>query len=401
MEKRTDNKGRILKTGESQRTDGRYAYKYIDAYGKPQFIYSWKLVATDRLPKGKRPCLSLREKKAEIIKDLHDGIDTKNKKMTLVQLYQKQNISRANVKKNTKNGRKALMDILKQDILGGRSIDTIKPSDAKEWAIRMSENYAYNTINNYKRSLSASFYIAIEDDCVRKNPFNFKLSDVIEDDTKPREILNNAQEEALLSFAKADKTYEYYYDSIVILLGTGLRISECLGLTISDIDFDRNLIRVDHQLLKDSDGYYISSPKTTSGVRFVPMNQTVREALKRVIGNRKHDKHIVVDGYSDFIFLNKKGFPMSGVIYAITIKNLVKKCNKKHNTEILPKVTPHSFRHTFCTNMANLGMTPNNLQYIMGHKNIIMTLGYYAHGSYQSAQAEMERLTKVDLPKVA
>lgn len=46
-EKRRDNKGRILKTGESQRKDGRYLYKYIDSFGEPQFVYSWKLVATD------------------------------------------------------------------------------------------------------------------------------------------------------------------------------------------------------------------------------------------------------------------------------------------------------------------------------------------------------------------
>nr|WP_272927517.1 integrase DNA-binding domain-containing protein [Streptococcus agalactiae] len=42
-EKRRDNKGRILKTGESQRKDGRYLYKYVDSFGEPQFIYSWNL----------------------------------------------------------------------------------------------------------------------------------------------------------------------------------------------------------------------------------------------------------------------------------------------------------------------------------------------------------------------
>lgn len=50
MEKRRDNKNRILKTGESQRTDGRYAYKYTDAFGNVQFVYAWKLVPTDRTP---------------------------------------------------------------------------------------------------------------------------------------------------------------------------------------------------------------------------------------------------------------------------------------------------------------------------------------------------------------
>ncbi len=208
VRKRRDNKGRILKTGESQRKDGRYLYKYIDSFGEPQFVYSWKLVATDRVPAGKRDCISLREKIAELQKDIHDGIDVVGKKMTLCQLYAKQNAQRPKVRKNTETGRKYLMDILKKDKLGVRSIDSIKPSDAKEWAIRMSENgYAYQTINNYKRSLKASFYIAIQDDCVRKNPFDFQLKAVLDDDTVPKTVLTEEQEEKLLAFAKADKTY--------------------------------------------------------------------------------------------------------------------------------------------------------------------------------------------------
>ena len=62
-EKRRDSKGRLLKSGESQRSDGRYAYKYtLTPLEKPQFVYSWKLVPTDKVPAGKRPRLSLREK---------------------------------------------------------------------------------------------------------------------------------------------------------------------------------------------------------------------------------------------------------------------------------------------------------------------------------------------------
>ena len=82
-EKRRDNKGRILRTGESQRKDGRYAYKYTDAYGKPQFVYSWKLVSTDKTPAGKRDVPALRDKIKEICRDLDDGIDTVGKKMTV------------------------------------------------------------------------------------------------------------------------------------------------------------------------------------------------------------------------------------------------------------------------------------------------------------------------------
>ena len=83
MEKRRDSKGRILRTGESQRKDGRYAYKYINALGEPKFEYAWKLVPTDKTPAGKREDTSLREKEQAIQKDLNDGIDTVGKKMTV------------------------------------------------------------------------------------------------------------------------------------------------------------------------------------------------------------------------------------------------------------------------------------------------------------------------------
>ncbi len=150
-----------------------------------KYVYAWRLTPTDVTPKGKRHVISLREKEEQIKKDLLDGIDSTGKKMTLCQLYAKQNAQRANVKKSTQKQREQLMRLLKEDKLGARSIDTIKPSDAKEWALRMKEKgFSYNTINNHKRSLKASFYIAIQDDYVRKNPFDFKLNEVIEDDTK-------------------------------------------------------------------------------------------------------------------------------------------------------------------------------------------------------------------------
>ncbi len=394
-EKRRDNKGRILKTGESQRKDGRYLYKYVDSFGEPQFIYSWKLVATDRVPAGKRDCVPLREKVAELLKDIHDGIDVVGKKMTLCQLYAKQNAQRPNVKKGTQTGRKYLMDILTKDKLGARSIDSIKPSDAKEWAIRMSEDgYAYQTINNYKRSLRASFYIAIEDDCVWKNPFDFQLNTVIDDDTVPKVALTTEQEEKLLSFAKADKTYSKNYDEILILLKTGLRISEFGGLTLPDLDFENRLVKVDHQLLRDTEnGYYIETPKTKSGERQVPMVEEAYQAFQRVLANRKNRKCVVIDGYSNFLFLNGKDYPKVASDYNGMLKNLVKKYNKYHEDK-LPHITPHILRHTFCTNYANAGMNPKALQYIMGHANINMTLNYYAHATFDSAMAEMNRLEK-------
>ena len=393
-EKRRDCKNRVLRSGESQRKDGRYAYKYVDTFGKPQFVYAWKLVPTDKTPAGKREDISLREKEKEIQKDLDDGIDTIGKKMTVCQLYAKQIRHRGNVKHNTKLGRERLMRLLEQDRLGGCPIDSVKMSDAKEWALRMKEKgLSYKTINNDKRSLKAAFYTAIQDDCIRKNPFDFQLSDVLDDDTEPKVPLTPAQEESLLAFVKQDKTYQKHYDDLVILLGTGLRISELCGLTDRDLDFENRVIIISHQLLRNTGvGYYIDEPKTESGIRKIPMSEDVYQAFQRVLANRRGAKPFIVDGYTNFLFLKQDGLPMSAVDYGGLFHRLTTKYNKCHE-EVLPKVTtPHTMRHTFCTRLANAGMNPKALQYIMGHANITMTLNYYAHATFDSAKAEMERL---------
>lgn len=393
-EKRRDNKNRILRSGESQRQDGRYAYKYTDSFGKPQFVYAWKLVPTDKTPAGKRDDISLREKIKEIQKDLDDGIDTIGKKMTVCQLYAKHTRQRGNVKHNTQNGRKRLMRLLEQDRLGACPIENVKMSDAKEWAMRMKENgISYKTISNDKRSLKAAFYMAIQDDCIRKNPFDFALNTVIEDDTTPKVPLSPAQEKSFLTFIENDEVYKKYYDEIVILLGTGLRISELCGLTLADLDLENRTINIDHQLLRNTEvGYYTDDPKTKSGNRQILMREEVYQAFMRVIQNRKKAQPFKIDGYTDFLFLNLNGYPKVACNYDSMFRGLVKKYNKSHD-EALPKVTtPHTLRHTFCTNLANAGMNPKALQYIMGHSNIQMTLNYYAHATFESARAEMERV---------
>lgn len=393
-EKRRDSKGRLLKSGESQRPDGRYAYKYMDTFGNPKFVYSWKLVPTDKIPAGKRPDLSLREKVRQIQQDIADGIDPIGKKMTVCQLYAKYIRQRGNVKRGTKKSREQLMKLLSDDKLGAASIDSVKLSDAKEWALRMQEQgVAYNTICNSKRSLKAIFYMAIQDDCIRKNPFDFPINDVINDDTEPKVPLTPAQEEELLKFMQDDPVYAKYYDEVVILLETGLRISELCGLTETDLNFEKRFVNIDHQLLRSTeDGYYIETPKTDSGFRQVPMSAAAYEAFQRVLQNRRGAKAIEVDGYSNFLFLNRDSLPKVAVNYDAMFKGLAKKFNKCHKEPLPPVMTPHTMRHTFCTRMANAGMNPKALQYIMGHANIVMTLNYYAHATFNSAQAEMERL---------
>ena len=393
-EKRRDSKNRILQSGESQRPDGRYQYKYTNAFGEPKFVYSWKLVPTDKIPAGKRADLSLREKIKQIQKDLDDGIDTIGKKMTVCQLYAKYIRQRGNVKRGTKKGRKQLMNLLSEDKLGAASIENVKLSDAKEWALRMQEKgIAFNTISNHKRSLKAAFFLAVQDDCLRKNPFDFNVNEVLNDDTELKVPLSPEQEKELLNFIQEDKVYQKYYDEIVILLETGLRVSELCGLTDTDLDFEKGYVKVDHQLLRSAeDGFYIETPKTESGNRQIPMTAAASEAFKRVLKNRKGAKPIIIDGYAHFLFLNRDGLPKTAANYDAMFKCLLKKYNKYHEAPLPKVMTPHTMRHTFCTKKANAGMNPKALQYIMGHANIVMTLNYYAHANFDSAKAEMDRL---------
>ena len=74
-------------------------------------------------------------------------------------------------------------------------------------------------------------------------------------------------------------------------------------------------------------------------------------------------------------------------------RGLAEKYDRTHKEPLPRPMTPHTLRHTFCTNMANRGMNPKALQYIMGHASITMTLNYYAHADFASAMAEMARLT--------
>jgi len=259
--------------------------------------------------------------------------------------------------------------------------------------INVPVHYSFKTISNHKRSLKAAFYTAIQDDCIRKNPFDFHINTVIEDDTEPKVPLSPAQEESLLSFVKRDKVYHKYYDELIILFGTGLRISEFCGLTDSDIDFENRTINVDHQIQYScKKSYRIETPKTENGIRKIPMSDRVLEALQRVMKNRRKST-FEVDGYTGFLFLTRNGTPQTCMNYDAMFRRLVEKYNKNHE-EALPVVTtPHTLRHTFCTNMANAGMNPKALQYLMGHANITMTLNYYAHATFDSAQAEFFRVT--------
>ena len=156
---------------------------------------------------------------------------------------------------------------------------------------------------------------------------------------------------------------------------------------------ENRTINVDHQLqYSGKKSYRVETPKTENGIRKIPMSDRVLKALQRVIQSRRKST-FKVDGYTGFLFLTRNETPQNCINYDIMFRKLVEKYNSSHKEPLPTVTTPHTLRHTFCTNMANAGMNSKALQYLMGHANITMTLNYYAHATFDSAQAEFFRLT--------
>ena len=395
-EKRRDNRNRILHNGESQRQDGRYAYKYKDINGETKFVYSWRLDKNDRAPAGKPRDLSLREKERQIQQDLFNQIAPNGGNLTVLELVQKYLSLKVNVRHNTQANYNFVVGILKKEAFGGLRIDKVKLSDAKAWLIKLQKDgRGYSTIHSVRGVVRPAFEMAVQDDLIRKNPFGFELATVVVNDSVTREAITRAQERAFLKFIQEDNCYRKYYDGIYILFNTGLRISEFCGLTISDIDFQNKRIRVDHQLQRKRDmEYIIEDTKTKSGERYVPMSQQVVECFRRVIANRKPPKQEpIIDGYTGFLFLDKNGMPMVALHWEHYFKHILNKYNSIYKVQ-LPKITPHVCRHTFCSNMARSGMSPKTLQYIMGHSDISVTLNTYTHLTFDDAKAEFDRVAE-------
>ena len=258
-ERRRDNRNRILHEGEYQRADGRYRYRYIDENGQENNVYSWRLEKSDRMPKGKKPELSLREKERQIQADLFDHIVTKGGSYTVLELVEKYLSVKTGVRPNTKAGYKTVTNMLKNDPFGQLRIDKVRLSDAKLWLIKLQQKdgKSYSTIHSIRGVLRPAFQLAVDDDLIRKNPFGFELASVIVNDSVTREAITRKQQRDFLNFVKEDKYYNKYYDAFYILFHTGLRISEFCGLTMSDIEFDQNRIHVDHQLQRTSEMKYV------------------------------------------------------------------------------------------------------------------------------------------------
>ncbi len=397
---RRDSKHRVLRRGESIRADGKYQFKY-HINGKPHFVYSWRLEPTDKLPVGKKPCLSLRELEKQIGYDLDTLSDPMGKNITVGELVERYLCTKTGVKPNTLANYNFVQNLLKKETFSEKKISQIKTSDAKLFLIKLQQDgKGYSTIKTVRGVLRPAFQMAVDDDVLHKNPFGFELATVVVNDSVTREAITKEQMRKFLKFIHDDNVYCKYYEVVYILFHTGLRISEFCGLTLRDVDLENKILNIDHQLQRTANmKLVIESTKTNAGTRKLPMTEDVAQCFRAIIEDREAPgNEKIIGGYMGFLFLDKNGNPEVAMHWEHRFNHMVKRYNEIYRVQ-MPNITPHVCRHTYCSNMAKSGMNPKTLQYLMGHSDIGVTLNTYTHLGLEDAADELKRMEDLEVAR--
>lgn len=400
MAERRDTKNRLLGKGEYQKSDGRYMYRYVDSKGNSRFVYSWTLTQTDRPPKGKHSEKCLRELEKEIAKDLQDEIDSfKAKKMTLNAFYEDYIEQKQELKTSTRTNYKYMYKKYVWDSIGRRKLPEIKYSDIKKFYNHLIREVGFkpNSMETIHTILHPIFATAVRDGYIRVNPTDGVMAEIKKsnDWEKPkRHALSVSEQEAFVEFTKSHSVYSHWLPLFTVLLGTGCRVGEIVGLTWDDCDFKNGIININHSLIYRPDeytgksGFYISTPKTKAGEREIPMFEAVRKALlnERMRQMREGFNQTVIDGYSGFIFSNR----FNGVLSPHNINRAIERITRDYNVAeselavrqnreplLLPHFSVHNLRHTFCTRMCENESNIKVIQEIMGHSDISTTMDVY------------------------
>ena len=250
--------------------------------------------------------------------------------------------------------------------------------------------------------------LGVEDDYLRYNPSDNALRELKKahgKDLPKKRALTIPEQNLLEDFLSKQGPYHRWYPIFVILLWTGMRVGEITGLRWCDIDFENETISVNHTLVYFSKGkaqgckFAINTTKTVAGTRVIPMLPKVKEAF---LQEKQFQEEIGlkctarVDGYTDFIFVNRFGGVQHQGTLNKALRRIIRDCNyevlDKGNTEnavTLPRFSNHSLRHTFTTRMCEAGVNLKAMQDILGHADAETTMDIYAEATKELKCSEM------------
>lgn len=400
---RKDLRGRSLRKGEVQRqSDKRYMYTYRDPLGRRKYIYAMDLA-------------ELREKEAKLMKNQLDGLDLYVAgKASLNDTFDRYMSAKYNLRESTRSAYEYTYDHYIRETFGRKRIAEIKYSDVLQFYYYLlnQKEISLGTLDSIHCLLHPTFQLAVRDEIIRKNPTDGAMKEISRESGKNRGVrhaLTVQQQRVFMEYIANHPIYFHWWPMFTILLGTGCRIGEALGLRWQDLDFENRVISINHSLVyyqtRDSKKCMlrVSLPKTEAGIRTIPMLDIVKDAFEMLYEEQEENgfNETEIDGMTGFIFCNRFGGVPNPQTVNHTIKRILNQYNadevvraKKERREpiILPDFSCHHLRHTFCTRLCEHETNLKVIQAIMGHKNIETTMDIYAEATEEKKQESFENL---------
>lgn len=396
--RRFDTRRRMLKTGEYEKADGSYIYRWTDRQGTRHSFTA-------------RTLEELREKEEQQRVDKHDGIRAEAAYATINDVYKLWCEMKRGLKDNTFQNYRYMYEMYVEPDLGRLRVRTLKKSDVKRFynVLVDERGLRINTVDNVHTVLHQVLTVAVEDGYARTNPSDNVLKELKQArriGEEHRRALTMPEQNLFESYLKKEQKYQHWYPIFAVMLGTGMRVGEVTGLRWCDIDLDEGIIDVNHTLVYYKHAvngcyYNIHTPKTEAGRRRIPMLADVKEAFLEQ--KEYQDKTgvrctVAVDGYTDFIFVNRYGLTMNQGTLNKALRRIIRDCNDAILTAhpdaelLLPRFSCHSLRHTFTTRMVEAGVNIKVVQEVLGHKDISTTLDIYTDVTKELAKREFDDL---------
>ena len=381
--KRYDKNRRLLTVGECQLKNGRYVYRWTDAFGLRHAVYAKDL-----------DMLRIRKQKIQLNK--LEGIREPPAGLTVERLFEIWKGLKRGIKESTYSGYVYTFDSLIRPYIGKKLVVHLKRTTILAYYLKLLDErkLSIGTVENVHTILHQILQYAVDDDYLRKNPSDNLIKELKASyhyKSGKRESLSLKHEVAFLKYLMDYSRYQHWYPTFFIMANTGMRVGELTGLRWCDVDFENGLIDINHTLVyfnyKDNDTgtachYAINTPKTENGVRKIVMTQAVKDAFKmqrdylELLDIKSIDN---IDGYNDFIFLNSKGHVCNQNILNANIHRVVNEYNSMctNEDEKLPHFSCHVLRHTYATRLIESGANIKFVQYQMGHSEIQTTMDIY------------------------
>ncbi len=329
------------------------------------------------------------KKERELRQQIEAGLYVENRNLTLNQFYEEWKKSRVGV---VKERTEISVDITYQthfrDTLGKKKIRDIEKREIVQLQQELAKKLKPTSVNQYMTKLKSLLAAAVEEGIIAKNPAAGVKPLRTDGCTKASETIHRAltreEQEAFLQEAESEWLYPFFLFSLC----TGMRILEIGALEWGDLDYINNVIHVSKTLSRRNGYYEVTTPKSKTSIRDIPINEPIRQAIKL-----QRDNMLMVFGSSSLkmserVFLSLRKKQLDSAVAKQTIEKILKRLDKKG--VCIEPFAHHAFRDTFATRYLEEGGNMQTLKTLLGHASLAMTADLYAHVLPTTKRQEME-----------